>query len=197
MDSWVALDFETANGSRASACSVALVRVEGGVVADSFSTFIRPPAEHGYFAPRNTQIHGIRSADVVHAPRWPQVWKEMHDFIAGAPVVAHNAAFDLSVIRAANDATGIPWPVLRYACTVVLAKRTWQDLPNYRLPRVALAAGIDFSDHHRAEADALAAAQILLAQQRAHGVDTIDRLLGAAGVQWGRLHPGGYTTCRS
>lgn len=196
MDAWVALDFETANGSRASACSVALVRVEGGEVAETFSTLIRPPEGHDEFWSRNTAIHGIRAADVAGAPGWRQVWKQMDDFIAGAPVVAHNAAFDLSVIRAANAATGVPWPTLRYACTVVLARRTWPGLPNYRLPRVAQAAGVRFTDHHRAEADALAAAQILLAQQRHHATTTIDDLVTATRVRWGRLDPTGYTTCK-
>ena len=196
LDAWVALDFETANGSRASACSVGLVRVEDGEVTETYSTLIRPPEGHDEFWSRNTAIHGIRSADVAGAPGWAQVWKQMDDLIAGAPVVAHNAAFDLSVIRAANTAVSLPWPTLRYACTMVLARQTWPGLPNYRLPRVAQAAGVRFSNHHRAEADALAAARILLAQQRHHGADSIDELMAAAGVRWGRLDPAGYTTCR-
>lgn len=195
MDSWVAIDFETANGSRASACSVALVRVSGGEEKESFATLIRPPEGHDRFEARNTAVHGIRESDVRRAPTWPQVWSRMADFIGEAPLIAHNAAFDTSVIRGANAATGIPNPTMRYACTLVLARQTW-DLGSYTLPRVARAAGIAFGDHHRAEADARAAAGVLLAQQRAHGVDTVDDLLRSARVGWGRIHSRGFDGCR-
>ncbi len=195
MDSWVAIDFETANGSRASACSVALVRVSGGEEKEVFATLIRPPEGHGRFDARNTAVHGIREADVRRAPSWRRVWSQMADFIGDSPLIAHNAAFDTSVIRGANAATGIPNPMLRYACTLVLARQTW-DLGSYTLPRVAGAAGIAFSDHHRAEADARAAAGVLLAQQRAHRVETVDALLRTAGVSWGRIHARGFDGCR-
>lgn len=195
MDSWVAIDFETANGSRASACSVAVVRVRGGAVEDAFATLIRPPEGHDRFEPRNTAIHGIRRSDVIGAPTWRQVWSQLRDFAGDAPLVAHNAAFDTSVIRGANRACGIPAPTLRYACTLVIARQTWQ-LDSYTLPRVARAAGIAFGDHHRAEADARAAAQVLMAEQREHGADSLDGLLKSARVSWGRLHDRGFDGCR-
>ncbi|MEU6860584.1 3'-5' exonuclease [Glycomyces sp. NPDC046736] len=195
MDSWVAIDFETANGSRASACSVAVVRVKDGEVSDSFATLIRPPDGHDRFDSRNTAIHGIRRGDVVGAPTWAQTWSQLREFIGDSPVVAHNAAFDTSVIRGANAAAGLAAATLRYACTLVIARRTWQ-LDSYTLPRVARAAGIAFGDHHRAEADARAAANVLLAEQREHEADTLDDLLDSARVSWGRLHGGGYDGCR-
>lgn len=195
MDSWVAIDFETANGSRASACSVAVVRFSGDEEKESYATLIRPPDGHDRFEARNTAIHGIRRTDVVGAPRWPVVWSQLRDFIGDSPVVAHNAAFDTSVIRGANSAVGIRPPSLRYACTLVIARQTWQ-LDSYTLPRVARAAGIVFGDHHRAEADARAAANVLLAERREHGVDSLDELLTSARVRWGRLHSEGYEGCR-
>lgn len=191
----MAIDFETANGSRASACSVAAVRVEGGEEAETYTSLIRPPAGHDRFDFRNTQIHGIRRRDVIGAPTWRQVWSQLVDLIGDAPVVAHNAAFDTSVIRGANAATGIDGPTLRFACTLVIARRTW-TLDSYTLPRVARAAGIAFGDHHRAEADARAAANVLLAEQREHAADTLDGLLDSARVRWGRIHSGGYDGCR-
>lgn len=195
MDSWVAIDFETANGSRASACSVAVVRVRGGAVEDSFASLIRPPEGHDRFEPRNTAIHGIRRSDVIGAPTWRQVWSQLRDFIGESPVVAHNAAFDTSVIRGANGACGIAAPTLKYACTLVIARQTWR-LDSYTLPRVARAAGIAFGDHHRAEADARAAALVLMAEQREHGTDSLDGLLKSARVSWGRIHDKGFDGCR-
>jgi DNA polymerase-3 subunit epsilon len=195
VDAWVAIDFETANGSRASACSVAAVRVENGKEAEAYASLIRPPSGHDRFDFRNTQIHGIQRRDVVGAPTWRQVWSQLRDLIGDAPVVAHNAAFDTSVIRGANAAVGIGAPSLRYACTLVIARQTWA-LDSYTLPRVARAAGIAFGDHHRAEADARAAANVLLAEQREHAVDSLDELLETARVRWGRIHGDGYDGCR-
>lgn len=195
MDSWVAIDFETANGSRASACSVAVARVKSGEVVDRFATLIRPPAGHDRFEYRNTQVHGIQASDVVGAPGWRQVWSRLSEFAGDDPLVAHNASFDTSVIRAANTAAGLPWPAMRYACTMVIAKQTW-PMPSYRLPDVAAAVGVSLARHHEAESDTLAAAGILVAQQRAHGVETLDGLLESARVAWGRIYDGGYDTCR-
>jgi DNA polymerase-3 subunit epsilon len=194
MDSWVAIDFETANGSRASACSVAVARVKGGEVVDRFASLIRPPRGHDRFEYRNTQIHGIQASDVVGAPGWRQVWGRLSEFAGGDPLVAHNASFDTSVIRAANTAAGLPWPAMRYACTMVIAKQTW-PMRSYRLPDVAAAAGVNLARHHEAASDTLAAAGILVAQQRAHGVDTLDGLLESTRVSWGRIYDGGYDTC--
>ena len=61
---FTAIDFETANGSRASACSVGLVKVRDGRVVDKTGWLIRPPAGHDEFAPWNITIHGI-TADMV------------------------------------------------------------------------------------------------------------------------------------
>ncbi|MCH7229700.1 3'-5' exonuclease [Glycomyces sp. L485] len=196
MDSWVAIDFETANAHRASPCSVAMVRVTDGKVEEVFETLIKPPERYSWFEPRNVGIHGITESQVAGAPPWRKVWAQMSEFIDGSPLVAHNAAFDTGVIREANSADGLPWPELRYACTVVIARRTWKGLRSYTLPRIAELAGVSLSDHHRAEADARAAAGVLVAEQREHGVDTIGALLHTSRVAWGRISPDGWDGCR-
>ena len=65
-----AIDFETANSSPASACSVGLVRVRGGEVVAQTGWLIRPPAGHDEFNEWNTRIHGIQAHDVVSASSW-------------------------------------------------------------------------------------------------------------------------------
>ena len=63
---FTAIDFETANGSAASACSVGLVKVRDGRVVDSVSWFIQPPLGHDVFNEWNIRIHGIQPADVAN-----------------------------------------------------------------------------------------------------------------------------------
>lgn len=54
---FVAIDFETANRDKASACSVGFVRVTNGRIADTASWLIKPP-QGTYFLPEFIEIHG-------------------------------------------------------------------------------------------------------------------------------------------
>ena len=67
---FTAIDFETANGFRGSACAVGLVRVRDGRMTERAAWLMRPPAGFDRFDPRNTRIHGIRPADVADAADW-------------------------------------------------------------------------------------------------------------------------------
>jgi DNA polymerase-3 subunit epsilon len=58
MNTFVALDFETANRYRDSACSIGLVRVENNQVVEKVSYLIRPPRKQFEF----TDIHGINAS---------------------------------------------------------------------------------------------------------------------------------------
>lgn len=66
---------------------------------------------------------------------------------------------------------------MRYACSLVVARQT-RRLLTYRLPFVAEATGVPMTGgHHDAQADADAAALVMLAAFAANGVDTLDDLL--------------------
>lgn len=191
--SWVAVDFETANSYRGSPCSVGMVAVEDGRLTDRFSTLIRPPVEYGHFDGFNVAIHGITPGRVADAPTWSETYAAMLDFAAGRPLVAHNAAFDMSVLKAACTAERLAWPDLSYACSLVTARLTWQ-LPSYRLDRVAVAAGVEFTNHHEALADAEAAARIMITIHDAHQADSLKALLEKLRVNVGRLSSAGQST---
>ena len=69
---FTAIDFETANGSNVSACSVGLVKVRDGRVVDRVAWFIRPPCPHDEFNEWNIRIHGIepeQCADALQVER--------------------------------------------------------------------------------------------------------------------------------
>ncbi|WP_143532469.1 exonuclease domain-containing protein [Saccharothrix sp. ALI-22-I] len=191
---WVAVDFETANWSRGSACAVGMTLVKDGAVTDRLSTYIQPPGEGG-FHPYNTSLHGITAEMVHRAPQWPQALTQIMDFAGDRTLVAHNAAFDMGVIRDACTASSVPWPELRYACTLVVSRLTWQLL-TYRLPFVADAAGIVMGEHHDAQADADAAAHVMLAAMRLHQADTIDDLLDGLRVRYGQQTSDSWTGAR-
>ncbi|WP_106252627.1 exonuclease domain-containing protein [Allonocardiopsis opalescens] len=173
---WVAIDFETANHDRGSVCSVGAVRVEDGRLVDRFTSLVRPPRGVGFFSPYNIAVHGITADDVAGAPEWPEVFERLLAFNRGAPLVAHNAVFDIGVLRTACGHTGLGWPDVDYACTLAVARRTWSVLPNHKLPTVCAHIGHQLRRHHSADADAEAAAHIMLAALRTHGATSLTGL---------------------
>jgi len=176
--SFTAIDFETANPRRASVCAVGVVKVRDGVVVDAMSTLVRPPPGHEVFGDINMGIHGIRPHHVVGAPTWDRVYPAVAAFAAGDAFVAHNAAFDRSVLTRASEAYGIRVPPSPWLCTRDAA-RSALDLPSYRLPDVSTALDLDAHAHHDAAADARQCALVLVA---------LCRRLGAGAAELVRRH---------
>ena len=175
---FTAIDFETANGFRGSPCSVGLTKVRDGVVVDEGYWLMRPPAGHDHFDSRNITIHGITPDDVQAAPRFKDVFPEVRDFMGSDVLVAHNAAFDIGVIRSAAEVSGMSAPALDYACTVVLSRKNY-SLPSYSLPFVAEAAGVPLRNHHDATEDARACAGIMVDIAAKHGAGSVREVFGA------------------
>jgi DNA polymerase-3 subunit epsilon len=188
----IAIDFETANETRASACSVGLAFIEDGQVVRVEERLIRPPGMR--FSPFNVAIHGIRPQDVEHAPEFPDVLAEFAEDFSGAAMVAHNASFDFSVMRASLDLYDLPYPELSYVCSVKLAQRHWPDLGSHRLNSVAAHLGFRFNHHNAAEDARVCALSVLAIADRTGAQDLID-LARIIGVRPGRLHAGGYEAC--
>src|SRR5690349_21069048 len=137
---FTAIDFETANSSPASACSVGLVRVRGGEVVATAGWLIQPPPGHDEFQEWNVRIHGIQPQDVVSAATWADQFDRLCGFAGADVLVAHNAGFDLNVLRRAAEATDMLCPPYRSLCSLQVARKTYQ-LDSYRLPVAAAAAG--------------------------------------------------------
>ena len=172
---FTAIDFETANGSPASPCAVGLVKVSEGKVVDAYSTLIQPPYPHDWFAAGNIRVHGINPIDVKDAPSWEEALAEMVDFISGDDLIAHNAGFDMGVLKASASLIDVTLPDLRYGCSLIMARKTY-NLESYRLNQVAYAIGIEEFDHHDALADSDACARIVIHMANRHGVDNLDDL---------------------
>lgn len=158
---FTAIDFETANGFRGSPCAVGLTKVRSGRVVDEASWLMRPPANHDHFEYHNVRIHGIRSEDVAGLPRFGELFPEIGAFIGGDILAAHNAAFDLGVIRSGLEVSGLAGPAYEYVCTVMLSRRCYSLVSN-SLPFAAEEAGVPLVNHHDAAEDARACAGILI-----------------------------------
>jgi len=193
---FTAIDFETANSSSASACSVGLVKVREGRVVDRASWLIHPPTGHDEFNEWNIRIHGIRPEHVADAAGWPEQLPDLVAFAGGDILVAHNVGFDMGVITAACAATACATPDFSYLCSLRVARRTY-NLDSYRLPVAAMAAGFEDFDHHNALADAEASAAIVLHAAKRHEAESLEQLSVIAGVRFGAIGPAAAEPARS
>ncbi len=160
---FAAIDFETANNERNSACSVAVVLCKGFRTLEKISFLIRPP--RNYFT--NTHIHGIRWTDVKEAPAFPEVWMQVAPLLQSVNfIAAHNAAFDRSVLGATCTHYGLMAPASPWVCTYrQVAKNLWPHFANYKLSTICGKFGIPLQ-HHEAMSDANAVAQIMFRAMR-------------------------------
>jgi len=190
---FAALDFETAAGPRDTACALGVCIVEDGQVWERHSWLIRPPDNE--YAEYNVRLHGIRPEDTADAPEFPDVLAEAWPVLAGYPLVAHNASFDMSVLRRGFEMANMDYPHADYFCTMVASRVHWPELPAHSLPIVYAHCG-GMHRHHDAAEDAEAAAGIALNLAAELQQDSITLTATALGVQMGRLRDWGYAPCR-
>ncbi|MGA2172075.1 MAG: 3'-5' exonuclease [Sedimentisphaerales bacterium] len=157
---FVALDFETANNERGSACSVGLVKVVNGEIVAKERRLINPQT---YFLDDFTEnVHGITAEDVKDAPLFDKVWQELSPLLDGAEfIAAHNAIFDKAVLYKCCESYKIKPPAQKFVCTVKIAKACWKLNPA-ALNNVCDHLGIELNHHHEALSDALACAKIVI-----------------------------------
>ncbi|MDR1980413.1 MAG: 3'-5' exonuclease [Tannerellaceae bacterium] len=161
MNNFAAIDFETANYSPSSVCSVGVVIVRDRQIVEKFYRLIRPEPE--WYAYWNTQVHGLTAEDTANAPVFPDVWVEIAPKIAGLPLVAHNSPFDEGCLRAVHRVYQMDYPDYMFHCTCQASRRVFgKTLPNHQLQTVAAHCGYDLKQHHHALADAEACAWIAM-----------------------------------
>ncbi len=156
---FVAIDFETADSKRDSACAVGIVVVDSGEIVDREYRLIRPPRKR--FNPHCVRVHGIHWEDVCNEPDFGTIWPEIKPFFTGVDfIVAHNSAFDKSVLHTCCRKSGWEAPEQPFLCTVQLSRKTW-NLASNKLPSVCDYLGISLR-HHHAASDAEACALIAI-----------------------------------
>ena len=154
---FLAIDFETADQQRDSACAVGLTRVEANKIVEIKSFLIKPPRREFVF----TDIHGITWNDVKDSPSFKDLWPELKPFMRGIECfVAHNAGFDKSVLHACCSKGRIPIPEIPFQCTMKLSRQIWDIRPT-KLDIVCEHFKIPLN-HHDAESDSVACAKIMI-----------------------------------
>jgi DNA polymerase III subunit epsilon len=156
MDSFTALDFETAQGYRWSICQVGLVRVENGQITSELDILVKPP--DNYYWARFTDIHGITAKDTAASPSFDKIWHKVEPYIKGQTVVAHNGlSFDFPVLEKTLEYYGMQAPVFEKRCTYKIFRKNLASL--CQLHAIPL-------NHHDALSDARACAELYMIHLR-------------------------------
>ena len=155
---FIALDFETAHANYP--CEIGLTKVNNGLITDTKSWLIKPGC-FPYMNPWNERVHGISTKQLVNEKNFEEIWSELKCWLEDNIIVAHNAAFDIKVLRSALSYYDIATPWMEYFCSVSLSRKVWKQLSSHSLSALSQYHNIRFN-HHRAGDDANACAIITL-----------------------------------
>lgn len=156
-------------------CEIAVSVSQGGRVVDEFSTLLNPGMP---MSPEVIAIHGITNEMVKDAPFFADVLPRLLGLLDNCVIVAHNADFDVSFLRAEFAACGMRFPPYPVIDTLKLARKSGKFARN-RLGLIAEELGISCQGWHRAMADTKMAEQIFyyfLTILSKEGVTTLEQL---------------------
>lgn len=173
----VVLDFETTGlspdyGDRA--IEIGAVRIENGVIADTFQALMNPGRRIGRFIEDYT---GISNQMLSNAPPCHDVMHKFADFIDGYNLVAHNASFDKRFLDAELDRISRQYSGT-FACSMLAARRIYQAAPNHKLGTLVRYKNIQLDgSFHRALYDSEVTARLWLAMlddiQKQYGIISV------------------------
>jgi DNA polymerase-3 subunit epsilon len=143
---FIAFDVETATAQTNSLCQIGFVAAKNNEIIHQESHMVRPPGNA--YAVINSCLHGIDSLKTKDQPTFPAIWELIKDRFTSSLLVAHNASFDLSVLRGTLRHYGLDVPDFRYDCKYRMSGLNLADL--------CAALQIDLTHHHDALADAQA-----------------------------------------
>lgn len=186
---FVGIDFETANEKRNSPCSIGIAVVKNGEVIEKVHHLIKPKEMR--FMPINIGIHGIRPRMVQNELEFDKMWEKIKHYFNDNLIIAHNASFDISVLRKTLELYNIEMPSFQYICTMKLSRNFYRNLDNARLSTVNNFLGYEFK-HHDALADAIACNNILLNICEELNTKDINEISKLVGVTLGSVDKNGY-----
>ena len=158
MPRFIAFDVETPNHLSDRMSAIGITVIEDGTIKDELYSLINPETYFDYF---NTRLTGISEETVWDAPTFPELWPEIEPLMSGGLLVAHNAVFDMGVLKKCLQYYEIDWkPYVRYICTVQMGRRILPGM-SHKLDVLCDYYGIEL-DHHQAASDSRACAKILL-----------------------------------
>lgn len=157
---FVCLDFETSNNELRSACSIGIAAVKNNEIVNTFYTLLNPPTD--FFDYENTKINGITKNDVENSPKFNEVWTQINHFIDSSNfVVAHNANFDMSVLKESLLNYSLEIPNFNFFDSMSFCSKVYEGTSK-KLISMCEYFGVQLNDHHNGLEDAKACAAIVI-----------------------------------
>jgi DNA polymerase-3 subunit epsilon len=172
---FVAIDFETANNELSSACSIGIAAVNNNEIALKKYYLIKPPGLK--FDKKNTEIHGLTAEDVMNAADFSSVWPEIAPYIANNLLVAHNAAFDMSVLKCCLAEYNLAVPNTEYVCSIAVSDYAFPETVGKSLAERASLLGINLENAHNALDDAAACAELVIKTLKINAQNSLQAFL--------------------
>ena len=167
----------------------------GRLTGERFETLVNPGMK---IPPGSTAIHGVTDAMVSDAPDMTAALTAFHHFAEDAVLVAHNAPFDMGMLRRAALETGVHFDN-RVLDTILLSAMVWGQSAPHSLDALTARLGIiiQLEERHTAMGDTRATAEAYLrlsAALKAKGLERLEDVL-AESRRYSRLiedanHPG-------
>lgn len=156
MEEFIAIDFETANPKRVSACALGYAKVRNCEIIETNGYLIKPVGGH---APFQSKIHGIKEEHTFDKPNFGQLFPKIQE-IFQYPLVAHSL-FDKQVLYAlsAHFDLGLSFD---YTDSSAIAKEKLTDIKNCKLKTLVKYFGLPAFKHHDATEDSIACARIFM-----------------------------------
>lgn len=157
---FICFDIETTglSAARDKITEIGAVKVENGVITDTFSTFANPEMP---IPQKITQLTGITDDMVKDAPSQSEAVSAFLEFAGDNVLVAHNAPFDTSFIAKACEDMGREYNYTSID-TVAISRAILKDIKNCKLDTVAKFLRLGDFNHHRATDDAEMLARIFI-----------------------------------
>ena len=170
----VAFDVETPNSRGDRICSAGLTVIENNRVVQTTEIRVNPETEFDW---RCNKVHGIRPQDVEDEPAFPEVWDRIRDIMENSVILAHNATFDLGVLKRLLDHYELDFHPVRYADTLTISRAVYgKTMPNHKLGTLCAELGIPL-DAHQAGSDSFGCAELYLRMQETAGsLTSFDRV---------------------
>jgi len=179
---YITIDFETANHSLTSACSIGIVGVKNNIIVLEEYYLINPNEE---FNDYNVSIHKITAEDVKDADTFDVIWDKIKKYFQNTIIFAHNASFDLCVLKAIIEKYNLDAPNLKFGCTFKISTKLWkEELRNHKLNTLADYLEVEHL-HHNALSDAKVCVEIINRGQKMVSASSVNDLYESLGIRFG------------
>lgn len=156
-------------GAEGRIIEIGMLRVEHGLVTETFASLVNPGSTIPVWIERLT---GITNADLIHAPYFDEIAENIKRLLEGAVFVAHNVRFDYAFIKSHLKAVGVDYRPKLF-CTVRMSRALYPAMRGHSLEKIIARHNIQVAARHRAFDDAKAMYDFMQIAATEHGETAI------------------------